>query len=145
MEQYFYTHKVQYYETDQMQIVHHSNYIRWLEEARLDYLAQVGLAYDKMEAEGIIAPVLSASCQYKMATRYGDTVKIYAQVSKFDGLRFYLDYRITSLDDSVLHATGSTSHCFLDKNMNPVNVKKTAPAIYEFFKDYKVEKKKKQN
>lgn len=57
-----YVHKVQYYETDAMQIVHHSNYIRWMEEARLEHLGRVGLAYDKMEARGIIIPVLSASC-----------------------------------------------------------------------------------
>ena len=30
-----YLHKVQYYETDKMGIAHHSNYIRWMEEARL--------------------------------------------------------------------------------------------------------------
>ena len=31
-----YEHIVQYYETDQMKVVHHSNYIRWFEEARID-------------------------------------------------------------------------------------------------------------
>ena len=46
-----YTHKVQYYETDQMGIVHHSNYIRWFEEARSDVLEKAGMGYDVMEAE----------------------------------------------------------------------------------------------
>ena len=36
MEETVYMHEVQYYETDAMQIVHHSNYIRWFEEARHD-------------------------------------------------------------------------------------------------------------
>ena len=53
-----YQHKVQYYETDQMGMVHHSNYIRWFEEARVDYLAAVGLPYDQMEAEGIITHLI---------------------------------------------------------------------------------------
>ena len=48
-----YTHKVQYYETDQMGIVHHSNYIRWFEEARSDVLEKAGMGYDVMEAEGV--------------------------------------------------------------------------------------------
>lgn len=41
-----YQHKVQYYETDQMGIVHHSNYIRWFEEARTDYMEKMGMGYD---------------------------------------------------------------------------------------------------
>ena len=40
-----YDHKVQYYETDGMGIVHHSNYIRWFEEARVDLLEQLGFGY----------------------------------------------------------------------------------------------------
>lgn len=59
-----YIHKVQYYETDQMQVAHHSNYIRWMEEARTDYLDSVGISYAEMERRGIISPVLTVSCQY---------------------------------------------------------------------------------
>lgn len=44
-----YVHKVQYYETDQMGVVHHSNYIRWFEEARIDYLDKMGMSYDAVE------------------------------------------------------------------------------------------------
>ena len=51
-----YTHKVQYYETDQMGIVHHSNYIRWFEEARTDFMEQMGLGYEQMEERGIVGP-----------------------------------------------------------------------------------------
>ena len=52
-------HKVQYYETDQMGVVHHSNYIRWFEEARAEWMEAVGLPYAQLEAEGIASPVLS--------------------------------------------------------------------------------------
>lgn len=131
-----YTHTVQYYETDAMQIVHHSNYIRWMEEARLDFLNQIGLAYDQMEEDGVIIPVLSASCEYKMAVRYGETVKVFAEIEKFNGLKFSVTYRITSLDETVLHAVGSTSHCFLNRDMKPISVKRTAPKIYDYFKQF---------
>ena len=47
-----YLHKVQYYETDQMGFVHHANYLRWFEEARLDFLEQIGLPYPMMEEKG---------------------------------------------------------------------------------------------
>ena len=52
-----YQHTVQYYETDQMQISHHSNYIRWMEEARVAFLACIGFPYEKIEASGLISPV----------------------------------------------------------------------------------------
>ena len=58
-------HKVQYYETDGMGIVHHSNYIRWFEEARVDLLEQLGFGYDRIEEAGYSGPVLEVSCQYK--------------------------------------------------------------------------------
>ena len=53
-----YDHKVQYYETDGMGIVHHSNYIRWFEEARVDLLEQLGFGYDRIEEAGYSGPVL---------------------------------------------------------------------------------------
>lgn len=63
-EQKAYQHKVQYYETDQMGIVHHSNYIRWFEEARTDYMERLGIGYEKMEEQGILSPVLSVTADY---------------------------------------------------------------------------------
>ena len=53
-----YVHTVQYYETDKMGITHHSNYIRWMEEARVDFLSQIGWEFAKLEAMGIVSPVL---------------------------------------------------------------------------------------
>ena len=67
-----YEHKVQYYETDGMGIVHHSNYIRWFEEARVDLLEQLGFGYDRIEAEGYSGPVLEVACQYKTMSRFGN-------------------------------------------------------------------------
>ena len=43
---YVWDHKIQYYETDQMQIAHHSNYIRWFEEARTAAMEEAGLGYE---------------------------------------------------------------------------------------------------
>ncbi len=68
-----YQHKVQYYETDGMGIVHHSNYIRWFEEARVDFLAQIGMPFEQVEARGIVSPVLRVSCEYKTMARFGET------------------------------------------------------------------------
>ena len=126
-----YIHRVQYYETDGMRIAHHSNYIRWMEEARMDFLEQVGLAYDQLEERNLQFPVLSASCEYKQAVRFGDKVRIHLELEWFTGLRYNVRYRITDSDQSILHAVGETTHCFVDQNLKPVVVKRYAPDLYE--------------
>ena len=65
-----------YYETDQMKIVHHSNYIRWFEEARIHYLDAVGINFAEQEATGIVCPVLTVNARYIHMVRFGDTVEI---------------------------------------------------------------------
>ena len=70
MEHYeIFKRKVNYYETDKMQVVHHSNYIRYLEECRMDFMRQFDLDYEKMEASGIMIPVLSVECDYRSPAR----------------------------------------------------------------------------
>ena len=59
---HIYRRNIFYYETDRMQVVHHSNYIRWMEEARIACLNALGVCYAEMEAKGIISPVLSMEC-----------------------------------------------------------------------------------
>ena len=60
-----YKHTINYYETDKMGITHHSNYIRFMEEARIHFLGASGWPYEKFEEEGVISPVLSVTCDYK--------------------------------------------------------------------------------
>ena len=83
-----------YYETDKMSVVHHSNYIRWFEEARVNFMKKVGYPYDFMESQGIMMPVLSAQCSYKNSVHFGDTVLIYASISKFNGFKMEVQYKI---------------------------------------------------
>ena len=74
---------VYYYETDRMGIVHHSNYIRWFEEARLDWMKQIGWDYKTIEDDNIIIPVLSVSAEYKTMSRYGDNIVIYVKLAEY--------------------------------------------------------------
>ncbi len=127
-----YQHKVQYYETDQMGMVHHSNYIRWFEEARVDYLAQIGLPYRNMEEEGIGSPVLSVQCQYKSKVVFDEIVTIAVTLLQYTGLRMTIDYIVTGMDGKV-RCTGETSHCFVNQSGRPVSLKKVKPVWHEKF------------
>lgn len=124
-----YRHKIQYYETDCMQIVHHSNYIRFFEEARLDFLEQIGVNYADIEKMGYIIPVLSVSAEYKSMATYGDTVAIIVKFEEFNGIRFSFTYQVIDIATGTLRATGKTGHCFL-KAGRPVNLKKQLPEFY---------------
>lgn len=130
-----YVRNVYYYETDKMGIVHHSNYIRWLEEARLDYMSQCGITYEGMEEEGIMVPVLGVSVQYKVAFRFGDAFKVYVKPTLYNGVKFQVSYEIWDAEDTVLHATGSSEHCFCDDQMNLMSLKKRNPEISMSFHD----------
>lgn len=124
-----YQHTVQYYETDKMGIVHHSNYIRWMEEARIDFFSQIGWDYKVMEDSGIISPVTSVESKYRCNTEFGDVISIEVGVEEFKGIRLKLRYVMKKGDIVVNEAT--SEHCFLDTEGKIVNMKKVKPEFYE--------------
>lgn len=124
-----YTHKVHYYETDKMGITHHSNYIRWMEEARIDFFEKLDLGYDKMEEQGMMSPVLSVNGNYKKTTTFADIINIEVKIAEFNGVKLKLSYTMTNVDGAVVF-TGESSHCFLNESGYPVKLKKDKPEIY---------------
>lgn len=128
-----YQHIAKYYETDQMAIIHHSNYIRWFEEARIDYLKQVGLPYHVMEEQGIISPVLEVSCQYLKMMKFEDIATIYLQIKKYTGVRFEIEYQVYN-QNNELCTTGYSKHCFLNKEGKPLSLKRSLPEYHQILK-----------
>ncbi len=124
-----YLHKIQYYETDKMQITHHSNYVRFMEEARIDFFEKLGFPYDQFEADGVLSPVVSISCDYKQTTTYPDLISIKVSVSECKKFKFTLCYTM-SKDENIV-CTGTSTHCFLDNNGKPICFYKAFPALYE--------------
>ncbi|MBQ7714620.1 MAG: acyl-CoA thioesterase [Clostridia bacterium] len=109
-----YIHKVNYYETDKMGITHHSNHIRWMEEARIDFFEKIGLDYGELERRGVFSPVLAVECEYKAPTTFGDKVAIEICVEEYSGVKLTLKYTMTNEDSGELVLTGRTKHCFVD-------------------------------
>lgn len=125
---------VNYYETDRMGIVHHSNYIRFFEESRNYYMEQYGLPYDVIEEAGILIPVLSVEAQYKKPFRFGETMVITEWMTEFSQVKFQVKYEIRNKNTGDLHITGTSEHCFVDGQLRPVRLKKDYSHIYEIFK-----------
>ncbi len=126
-----YRRKAQYHETDQMGIIHHSNYIRWFEEARVHFLDQIGLGYHEMEKQGIVSPVLSITCDYKAMVRFNDDVVITAKVDQFSGVKLFISYEVRHAATEVVCTVGTSSHCFLNMEGRPISLKKHRPDMYD--------------
>ncbi len=135
MEAVVFHRQVNYYETDQMAIVHHSNYIRYFEEARLQMLDELGLNYAAMEERGLIIPVLFVDCKYILPLKYGDVFEVHSRMVKFDGIKMEVSYEIYKEAGKVLCTTGRSGHCFLDREMKPVRMKRVYPEIYQRLKE----------
>lgn len=125
-----YQHRVQYYETDRMGITHHSNYIRWMEEARIDFLSQIGWSYARLEELGILSPVTAVDCRYKASTTFDDLVSIEVSVLALTNARLTIGYRMTNAAGAEV-CTGQTEHCFLDREGHILRLKRDYPAFYE--------------
>ena len=124
--------RVQYYETDSMGIVHHSNYIRYFETARTEMMREAGLPYDAMEKAGVWMPVLSVTAEYKMPALYDEIISVFCWIEKLRGASVDLAYEVRG-EDGRLCAVGRSSHGFTDPDLKPVRMKKEQLEMYEVF------------
>ena len=127
-----YIHRVHYYETDRMGVTHHSNYIRMMEEARVDFMEQLGWPYAKMEELGVMSPVTAVNLKYLAPTTFDDRIAIQVRVRAFDGVRLTIGYEMTKMADApVTVLTGESEHVFLNAQGRFVRMKRELP---EFFR-----------
>lgn len=133
---YPYERRVYYYETDKMSVMHHSNYIRIFEEARVSFLHQAGMPFEEIENLGVLVPVLSAECRYIRPLRFDEPFAVYPYIEQFTGVKLELSYKIISRQTGLLCAEGKTSHCFTDLNLRPIRTKVNYPDIYKVFHEY---------
>lgn len=136
MKAFLYEHTVQYYETDKMDCVHHSNYIRWFEEARTFLLDKLGFGYFKMEESGVMSPVLRVEAEYKTMARFGDTAEIEVSAENYTGTRISFVYHIRDKATGILRCSGKTHHCFIGGSGRPVSLKKHLPEMDALVQSY---------
>ena len=121
-----YTHIVRYYECDRMGVTHHSNYVRFMEEARIDWMDQLGYGFEKMEAEGVVSPVMALALQYKRTTTFKDVIEIEVTVADMSQLKISFAYTMRVAGNVV--CTASSTHCFLENN-KPVVLEQRFPEL----------------
>ncbi len=129
-----YIRAVNYYETDKMGITHHSNYIRFMEEARVDFLQKIGYPMTRIEAEGMASPVVNVECKYKSPSAFSDVLKITVTVEKYTGVKVVFAYTGVNADTDKVVFSATSTHCFVNSQGRPVSVKKNFPEFDELLK-----------
>ena len=124
-----YIHTVQYYETDKMGVTHHSNYIRWMEEARVNLLSQIGWDYGKLEEMGIASPVVSISCDYRKPTTFSDRISVRVWVKEIKSVTMRFCYEMKDESGDVVF-TAESLHGFFRTDGKPLKLKKEFPELY---------------
>ena len=90
-----------YSETDQMGIIHHANYLIYLEEARLEWLNQLGFSYVKMEEAGVLLPVYNIDIKYKNPIKFGDEIYVRVFLQSMPTTRVVFDYEIVNQNNQI--------------------------------------------
>lgn len=121
---------VRYVETDQMGIVHHSNYYAWFEVGRTEYIKAQGIKYSEMEDEGVMIPLIESRCEYKYGAKYEDELIIASSIESLTPVKAEFKYEVLRLPDNKLLAVGYTKHAFTDKQLKPINLKKKHPELW---------------
>ena len=123
-----YRHEVKYYECDRMGVTHHSNYIRFMEETRIDWMDRLGYGFERMEAEGVVSPVVAITCNFKHTTTFKDVIEIDLKVAEISALKISFAYTMRVAGKVVCTAT--STHCFLEAG-RPVVLKDRFPELYD--------------
>ncbi|TCC90589.1 acyl-CoA thioesterase [Pedobacter frigiditerrae] len=107
--------KVRYVETDQMGVVHHSNYAQYYELARTEcFEACSGMTYEKMESEGVMLPILEMQSKFLKPALYNQTLTIKSIVKEKPSIKLTVDYEIYNEANELIN-TGKTVLVFVNK------------------------------
>ena len=121
---------VRYAETDQMGIVHHSNYAIWYEAGRTNFLKDVGISYSSIEEKGVLLPLYELNCKFISPAKYEDEIIVITNLKSLSRVRIIFSYQVIDAMNNKLIATGDTMHAWTDKTLKPVNAEKIIPEVY---------------
>jgi acyl-CoA thioester hydrolase len=98
-----------------MAIAHHANYVVWFEIGRTDLCREAGFPYREIEERGLILVVTEIVCRYRAPYKYDDEVVIRTSVAEAASRKMRFDYELRDGTGERLHATGSSSHVWVDR------------------------------
>jgi acyl-CoA thioester hydrolase len=100
--------RVRYAETDQMQVVYHSNYLIWCEIGRTEFIRAVGTPYAELERQNVTLAVIEASLRFHAGARYDNLIRVTTTISEVRSRTLTFDYLITNAETGEKFVTAST-------------------------------------
>jgi acyl-CoA thioester hydrolase len=100
--------RVRYAETDQMQVVYHSNYLIWCEIGRTEFIRALGTPYAELERQNVTLAVVEASLRFHAAARYDNLIRVTTTISDVRSRTLTFDYVITNAETGERFVTAST-------------------------------------
>ncbi len=99
------TMRVRYDECDPGGFVHHSNYLRYFEIGRTEFLRSAGGRYRDVEAAGLFVVVVRVDCRYKMPARYDDEFQLTTRIANVTAAKIVHEYEIHREGNLLVQAT----------------------------------------
>lgn len=121
--------RVAYHETDAMGVVHHSNHIKYFEEARVEWLRKKGLIEIHTPYGPYTFAVLHLENRYFKMARFDDELEVWVQ-SRLQGAKIHFQYALWSKRLAAVIADGKTTLVPLNEQMRPA---KLPPAVVELY------------
>ena len=107
--------RVIYGDTDAMGVVYYSNYLKWFEIGRTEWLRRIGVSYREIEEMGIYAPASKVFCHYLKPARYDDLILIRTTLGYCKKASIKFDYGIHLKGSEETLARGYSIHAFVDR------------------------------
>ena len=116
------TFRVRYQETDQMGIVHHGNYVTWMEMGRVEYLRDLSVPYTEVEAQGVWLVVSGIGLTYRQPAKFDDVLRLHSRLTVLRSRMARFEYRLERASDGALLAEGFSEHIATDPSRRPVRI-----------------------
>ncbi len=106
--------RVRYNETDQMGIVHHSNYIFYYEVARTELMRSLGTTYREMEERGVLLVVRDVHSHFIAPAYYDEVLTVRTSINEVPAVKVTFDFEIFNARGELIH-TGQVVLACVDK------------------------------
>lgn len=109
---------VRFHEVDAYGMVWHGHYVAWFEMGRNELTQKFDLGPLQLKGKGLLAPVVTLSCEFKHPVRFGDSLLLQTSMERTEVAKLIFRYRILHQGDEKTVATGSTTHVLTDLQGN---------------------------
>ncbi len=106
--------RVHFYDTDTMGVVHHSNYIRWFETGRVEFLRAIGIDLNEMMNDGIVFPIVEIGAKYLNPAKFDDELEMETTAAALTKAKMEFNYKIRKVGEEKILVEGFSRNVFTD-------------------------------